>query len=177
MRARQFAAAVAVVSAALLTGCGTDEEPPVQTTVLQPASTGAASETVPPATKTRGLHEPTETARGQSGLEASILSVEDVNSQFGPVTVVTIQIVNVTEEVWAGSNWTIPTLVYGDEGTPAKHVVSPTEGFGDGVVGAIPPGARQTVKHAYKVAKSELNPAVVTAGSVLWEGDFSTFKR
>jgi hypothetical protein len=33
------------------------------------------------------------------------------------------------------------------------------------------------VKHAYKVTKAQLNPAVVTAGSVLWQGDFSKFHR
>ncbi|MGW5385941.1 hypothetical protein [Nocardia sp. NPDC003963] len=174
MRARQFAA-VAVLSAALLTACGTDEEPVVQTTTVLSAETEAVATAVPSATKTRGLYEPTETARGQSGLEASILSVDDVNSQVGPVTVVTIQIVNVTDTVWAGSNWTIPTVVYGDDGVAAAHVLSPTEGFGDGVVGSIPSGSRQTVKHAYKVAKAQLNPAVVTAGSVIWEGDFSKF--
>ncbi|NUP25833.1 MAG: hypothetical protein HOQ44_03915 [Nocardia sp.] len=141
------------------------------------ASAEDAAPSVPPATKTRGLYAPTETAVGQSGLAASITSVDEVNSQEGPVTVITLQIENITDDVWNGRNWTIPTVVYGDAGTPAQHVKSPSEGFGDGVQGLIPPGSRQTVKHAYKVTKAQLKSAVVTAGSVIWQGDFSEFHR
>ncbi|WP_157107263.1 hypothetical protein [Nocardia grenadensis] len=144
-------------------------------TVVAGEETSAAS--VPPATKTRGLYDPAETAVGQSGLAAFIVSVAEVNSHVGSVTVITLQIENRTGQAWSGRNWTTPTVVYGDDGTPAQHVRSPSEGFGDGVQGTIPPGSRQTVKHAYKVSKAQLNPAVVTAGSVLWQGDFSKFHR
>lgn len=178
MRARQFAAVAVVAAVCALSACAADDAPTGQdrpTTVVAGAETSTAS--VPPATKTRGLYDPAETAVGQSGMAAFIVSVEEVNSHVGPVTVITLQIENRTEQAWSGRNWTTPTVVYGDDGIPAQHVKSPSEGFGDGVQGSIPPGSRQTVKHAYKVGKAQLNPAVVTAGSVLWRGDFSKFHR
>ncbi|MGW6332048.1 hypothetical protein [Nocardia rhamnosiphila] len=179
MRARQFAAVAVGAAVCALSACAAEDTPTGQAappmTVVASEETSAAG--VPPATKTRGLYDPAETAVGQSGLAAFIVSVEEVNSQEGPVTVITLQIENITDDVWNGKNWTTPTVVYGDGGTPAPHVKSPSEGFGDGVQGLIPPGSRQTVKHAYKVTKAQLNPAVVTAGSVLWEGDFSKFHR
>jgi hypothetical protein len=178
MRARQFAAVAVGAAVCALSACTADDTPTGQgqpMTVVASEETSAAS--VPPATKTRGLYDPDETAVGQSGLAAFIVSVEEVNSQEGPVTVFTLQIENNTDDVWNGKNWTTPTVVYGDGGTPAPHIKSPSEGFGDGVQGLIPPGSRQTVKHAYKVTKAQLNPAVVTAGSVLWQGDFSKFHR
>jgi hypothetical protein len=179
MRARHFAAVAVGAAMCALSACAADDAP---TTEVQPMTVVASEQTSaasvpPPATKTRGLYDPAETAVGQSGLAAFIVSVEEVNSQEGPVTVITLQIENITDDVWNGKNWTTPTVVYGDGGTPAPHVKSPSEGFGDGVQGLIPPGSRQTVKHAYKVTKAQLNPAVVTAGSVLWQGDFSKFHR
>lgn len=177
MKARRFAAVAVAAAVCVLSACAADEEPAAgqPVTVVASAETSAAS--VPPPTKTRGLYDPADTAVGQSGLAAFIVSVEEANSQEGPVTVFTLQIENITGDVWNGKNWTTPTVVYGDEGTLAPHVKSPAEGFGDGVQGMIPPGSRQTVKHAYKVTKAQLNPAVVTAGSVLWKGDFSKFHR
>lgn len=182
MRARQFAAVAVGAAVCALSACSAEDAPTGQpVTVVARDETVTAEKTssasVPPPTKTRGLYDPAETAVGQSGLAAFIVSVEEVNSQEGPVTVFTLQIENITDRVWNGRNWTTPTVVYGDAGTPAQHVKSPPEGFGDGVQGSIPPGSRQTVKHAYKVTKAQLNPAVVTAGSVLWQGDFSKFHR
>ncbi|MBF6216330.1 hypothetical protein IU487_35665 [Nocardia puris] len=112
-----------------------------------------------------------------TGIETMIVSVEDVNSRYGPVTVFTFQLVNTGSKVFEGFNWPTPTVVYGPAGIPAEHTVSLSEGYGDGVQGAIPPGARQTVQHAYKVTKAKLNPAVVTVGSLVWQGDFATFQR
>lgn len=178
MRPRHFTAAVLAVSALVLTACGSDEPPAAQSTPILPTETAPpAAEPVATETKTPGVYAPTDTAVGRSGLEASILSVEDVESRYGPVTVLTIQIVNTTNELWEGYNWSTPALVYGAAGMPAEHVVSLSEGFGDGVQGAVPPGSRQTVKHAYKVTKAELNPAVVSASSAVWQGDFATFQR
>ncbi|MCX5043482.1 hypothetical protein OG921_09910 [Aldersonia sp. NBC_00410] len=110
-------------------------------------------------------------------VEALILSVEDAESDYGPVTVFSIQLVNNSDAVFEGSNFPTPTLVYGPAGTPAENTVSLSEGFGGGVQGSIPPGARQTIKYAYKVPKSELNPAVFTIGSLVWQGNFATFQR
>ncbi|WP_280498551.1 hypothetical protein [Nocardia cyriacigeorgica] len=183
-RTRLIAAVAAAATVVLaFTGCSdSDDRPEAQTTPIIPgtyegepgAPTSAAATT---SGRSKGVYAPTETGVGQSGLEASILSVEDAPSAYGPVVLFTIQIVNTTDEVWEGYNWMTPTLVVGDAGVPAEHVNSIADGYGDGVQGAIPPGSRQTVKHAYKTSKAELNPAVLTAGSVIWQGDFSTFAR
>ena len=127
--------------------------------------------------KTPGVNQPMDTGKSKSGLEAMILSIEDTNTRYGPGVAITFQVVNTTQTVWDGFNWSTPTVVYGPAGTAAEKITSLSEGYGAGVQGAIPPGARQTVVHAYKVSKAELNPAVITAGSVVWQGDFATFQR
>jgi hypothetical protein len=160
-----------------ITGCSDDTDTRGDSTPVMPGTTTAAAS---PATSSpaRGVLAPTDTGHSQNtGMDVMILSVEDVQSRYGPVTVFTFQLVNTGTQVFQGYNWPTPTLVYGPSGKPIDQTVSFSEGYGQGVSGAIPPGSRQTVKHAYKVAKSELNPAVVTAGSVLWQGDFSTFQR
>ncbi|RJO72982.1 hypothetical protein D5S18_22165 [Nocardia panacis] len=118
-----------------------------------------------------------DTGKSRSGLEASILAVEDTGTRYGPGVVVTFQVANTTDKPWEGFNWLPPTLVYGPPGTPAEAITSLSEGYGAGVQGVIPPGSRQTVKEAYKVSKNLLNPAVITAGSVVWQGDFTSFQR
>lgn len=173
--------ALATAAAAVLlmvTGCGSnDSDPkpkstPILATSQAPAAAGSS------AAKTPGVIGPMDTGVSKStGVEVSILSVEDVNSRYGPVSVFTFQLVNTGDRVFDGYNWPTPTVVYGAAGSPAEHTVSLTEHYGDGVQGAIPPGSRQTVKHAYKVTKSQLNQTVVSAGSVIWRGDFSTFQR
>lgn len=142
-----------------------------------PSATQSEAQPAASTSSAPGVYAPKDTGKSQSGLEASILAVEDTNTRYGPGTAVTFQIVNTTNQVWAGYNWSTPTVVYGVAGTPAEEITSLSEGYGAGVQGSIPPGSRQTVKHAYKVSKASLNPAVVTAGSVVWQGDFSMFKR
>ncbi|MEU1550211.1 hypothetical protein [Nocardia sp. NPDC005745] len=176
---RSTAVAAAVCALLALTGCGSnDEDTKPKSTPILPTSQAPATSAGTSPGKAAGVNAPLDTGVSKStGMEVSILSVEDVNSRYGPVTVFTFQLVNTGTEVFQGYNWPTPTLVYGAAGSPAEHTMSISEHYGDGVQGAIPPGSRQTVKHAYKVTKDKLNPAVVTAGSVLWQGDFSTFQR
>ncbi|MCM6777923.1 hypothetical protein NDR87_31505 [Nocardia sp. CDC159] len=174
---RIVAAACVVVGALGLTGCAADRaaDPPTSTPIQ--LTTGASSAAAAVTASAGGVYAPMDTGRSQSGLEGLILSVEDTVTRYGPATVVTFQVINTTSAVWDGFNWPTPTVVYGAAGVQAEHVISLSEGYGTGVQGSIPPGSRQTVKHAYKVSKAALNPAVITAGSVLWQGDFSTFQR
>lgn len=166
--------------ALLATACTTDDPkptgaPPVMPPASSTTTTAAAGSS---GSSTPGVYAPTEVGVSKStGVEVSILSVEDANSRYGPVTVFTFQLNNAGSKVFDGYNFPTPTLVYGAAGSPAEHTVSISEGYGDGVKGAVPPGSRQTVKYAYAVQKSQLNPAVVTAGSIIWQGDFSTFQR
>ncbi|MBF6416976.1 hypothetical protein [Nocardia cyriacigeorgica] len=182
-RTRLTATIAAAAAVFALAGCSdNDGNPEPQSTPIVPGTyegePGAPTSAGATTTKgTGGVYAPIDTAVGKSGLEASILSVEDATSAYGPVVVFTFQIVNTTDELWEGFNWMTPTVVYGDAGVPAEHVNSIADGYGNGVQGAIPPGSRQSVKHAYKVSKAQLNPAVVTASSVVWSGDFSTFAR
>ncbi|MBF6221792.1 hypothetical protein IU479_27230 [Nocardia abscessus] len=162
----------------LFVGCSdTSEDPKPQSTPILP--TIQAPVTVSTLRgNAAGVNAPFDTGVSKNtGMEVSIVSVEDINSRYGPVTVFTFQLTNVGEKVFDGYNWPTPTIVYGAAGSPAEHTVSLTEQYGAGVQGAVPPGSRQTVKHAYKVPKAQLNPAVVSAGSVIWQGDFSTFQR
>ncbi|NKY48024.1 hypothetical protein [Nocardia cerradoensis] len=172
-------AATFAVATAAVTGCSSsDNDKATSTPVMPPAATIAGHTTPASSTpSTPGVYQPLDTGKGKSGLEASILSVEDADTRYGPGTVVTFQIVNTTQTPWEGYNWSEPSLVYGPAGTPAEKITSLSEGYGAGVQGTIPPGSRQTVKTAYKVSKSQLNPAVITAGSVVWQGDFATFQR
>lgn len=173
-------AAAAALAVTLLAGCGSDKPTKGDSTAVfppgsaAPVATGAASTT----SKSSAVLAPTDTGRSQTyGIDTIILSVEDTNSRYGAVTVFTFQLVNTSDKVFEGYNWPTPTVVYGAAGTPAEHTVSLSEGYGQGVTGAIPPGARQTVKHAYKVTKGQLDQAVVTVGSILWQGNFATFQR
>lgn len=168
-------AAIAAVAVAILTaGCGTSSgEESVPRGEAVPVTTTIATTTATP-----GVLAPTETGRSAAyDIETMILSVEEAQSRYGLVTVFTFQLVNTGGKIFEGFNWPSPTVVYGPAGTPAEHTYSLSEGYGEGVQGAIPPGARQTVQHAYDVPKAELNPAVVTVGSLVWQGDFSNFAR
>lgn len=175
MKVRHLAATAALALA--LTACSTDDPKPVSQPVM-PASSATSAPPVSSGTSTPGVYAPTDVGVSKSaGVEVSILSVEDVNSRYGAVSVFTFQLYNAGQKVFDGYNFPTPTVVYGPAGSPAENTVSITEGYGDGVKGAIPPGSRQTVKYAYAVTKDKLNPAVVSAGSVIWQGDFSTFQR
>lgn len=177
MKVRHLAAAA--LCALALTACTTDDPKPTGAPpVMPPASSTTTAAAGSSGSSTPGVYAPTEVGVSKStGVEVSILSVEDVNSRYGPVSVFTFQLHNAGSKVFEGYNFPTPTLVYGPAGSPAEHTVSLSEGYGDGVKGAVPPGSRQTVKYAYAVQKSQLNPAVVSAGSVIWQGDFSTFQR
>lgn len=173
MKPRHLVAAA--LCALALTACSTEDPKPVSPPVMPATETtsAAASGAVAP-----GVNAPMDVGVSKStGVEASILSVEDVVSKYGPVTVFTFQLHNAGDKLFEGFNFPTPTVVYGPAGTPADHRVSLSEGFGEGAVGSIPPGMRQTVKYAYDVTKDQLNPAVVSAGSVIWQGDFTTFQR
>lgn len=175
MKPRHLAATAAVVLAFALSACASEDPKPVSQPVM-PASTTAAPTTTK--SSTPGVNAPMDVGvSSKTGVEVSILSVEDANSRYGPVSVFTFQLNNAGDKIFDGFNFPTPTVVYGPAGSPAEHTVSMTEGFGDGVKGAIPPGSRQTVKYAYQVTKDKLNPAVVSAGSVIWQGNFSTFQR
>lgn len=175
-------AAAAAALAVATTGCGDgggDGQAVGSATPVTPPSVSATT-TAGAASTSSG---PKVLAPTQSGVSATynmetiILSVEDANSRYGPVTVFTFQLVNQGDKVFEGYNFPTPTLVYGAAGSPAENTVSISEGYGSGVQGSIPPGSRQTLKYAYKVTKDQLNPAVLTIGSLLWQGDFSTFQR
>lgn len=170
--------AAAILAAALVTGCSDDEPARGDSTPVMPGTaTTVRASPITSSTSPKVL-APTDTGHSKTGdIDIMILSVEDADSRYGPVTVVTFQLVNTGTAVWEGYNWPTPTLVYGPPGAIAERTVSLSEGYGKGVAGAVPPGARQTVKEAYKVTKAELNPTVITVGSVLWQGDFSTFQR
>lgn len=167
-----------VVLAALtltLTACGSEPEKtpapiaPLPTTVA-PVASGSPS--------TPGVYKPTDTGISQStGVEVTILSVEQVAHKYGTLTVFTFQLHNGSGKIFEGYNWPTPTVVYGPAGVPAKQQYSGEDGFGDGVQGVITPGSKQTVRHAYQVAKADLNPAVVSVGSVVWQGDWTAFAR
>ncbi|WP_157121232.1 hypothetical protein [Nocardia miyunensis] len=176
--ARSIAVVAAAVVAVGLAACSSNDRPAAQSTPILPSATQSQAQPVASTTSSApGVYAPMDTGKSRSGLEASILAVDDANTRYGPGTVITFQVVNTTGAVWEGYNWSTPSVVYGPAGTPAETITSLSEGYGAGVQGSIPPGSRQTVKHAYKVSKAELTPAVVTAGSVIWQGDFSTFKR
>ncbi|MBW4813373.1 hypothetical protein [Rhodococcus qingshengii] len=186
---------VAAIAAALvLAGCSKNEPQAVSEPVIPSASTTSAAPTseVSPSTKAaptttavtttkraRGVLEPSEIGVSKTyGIETSILSVAtEQSSSYGPLTVFTIQLNNASDEVFQGYNFLTPTLTYGEAGLPADVQFSGADGFGDGVQGSIPPGSRQTVKYAYKVDIAELNPAVLTIGSLVWKGDFTAFSR
>ncbi|WP_416063468.1 hypothetical protein [Rhodococcus indonesiensis] len=170
-------ATLAAVGAALLTGCG-DSEPSGNELVL-PSAPHSPS---PPVTtteerRTRGVLGPYDTGVGRNGAEVSILSVTDEVTNYGPATVFTFQIFNASDQIIEGSDWATPTVVYGPAGIPAEWFVSTADQLGLGTVGAIPPGSRQTVREGYKVSKAQLTETVVTEGSLIWSGDFSTFQR
>jgi hypothetical protein len=171
--------ALACAAAAIaLTGCSDSDSPKGESTPVIPGTTATAASSAPSTSTAPAILAPTDTGRSKNaGVDVMILSVEDVTSRYGPVTVITFQLVNTGNEVFQGYNWPTPTLVYGAAGMPAEHTMSMTEGYGEGVTGAVPPGMRQTVKHAYKVTKDKLNPAVVTAGSIVWQGDLTAFQR
>ncbi|CRY73604.1 hypothetical protein SAMN05421776_108230 [Nocardia farcinica] len=177
MRVVRTAAVVAAVLALASCTSNGDDTPRGDATPIMPGTT-ATTASAATTSASPGVLAPTETGLSTStGIETMIVSVEDVNGRYGPVTVFTFQLVNTGQKVFEGYNWPTPTVVYGPAGTPAEHTVSLSEGYGDGVQGAIPPGSRQTVQHAYKVTKAELNPAVVTVGSLVWQGDFAAFQR
>ncbi|PXW34135.1 UNVERIFIED_CONTAM: hypothetical protein DES50_102763 [Williamsia faeni] len=76
-------------------------------------------------------------------------------------------------------NWRDPSLVYGPNGTPAQTAM-PFAGQGDPNIGQpqqspIPAGSKQTIRVGYDVPKSALTDAVLTEGSITWQGDFSNF--
>ena len=176
MKVRHLIPALAA-SALLVAGCSDDTPSKPVSAPVMPASS-QASTAASTSAKTPGVYAPTDVGVSKStGVEVSILSVEDVVSRYGPVSVFTFQLHNAGDKVFEGYNFPTPTLVYGAAGSPAEHRVSISEGYGDGVKGAVPPGSRQTVKYAYDVTKDKLSPAVVSAGSVIWQGDFSTFQR
>lgn len=177
MNVRRLSAAV--LCALALSACATDDPKPTSPPVMPESATSTTSSAAASTSSAKsGVYAPLDTGVSKStGVEASILSVEDANSKYGPVTVFTIQLFNAGSEIFEGYNFPTPSLVYGPAGTPAKNQISMSDGYGDGVQGAIPPGARQTVKYAYEVQKSQLSPTVFTVGSVIWQGDFTTFKR
>lgn len=177
---RKGAAIAAIAVTLAITGCGDsgrDEVPRGESTPI--TTIGGETEAAATTTSTaRGVLTPTETGLStNTGIETMILSVEEAQSRYGLVTVFTFQLVNTGDKIFEGYNWPSPVVVYGPAGSPAEHTFSLSEGYGEGVQGSIPPGMRQTVQHAYAVSKAELNPAVVTVGSLVWQGDFSTFTR
>lgn len=173
------AAAAAVAMTAAGCGDGGDNQRAGSATPVAPPSVSAATTSAAASTSSGPqVLAPTQSGVSKTtGVEVLFLSVEDANSRYGPVTVFTIQLVNNGDKVFESFNWPTPTVVYGPAGTPAENTVSVSEGYGSGVQGNMPPGARQTVKYAYKVTKDQLNPAVVTIGSLLWQGDFASFTR
>lgn len=178
LAARTVALTAALGAVLALTACGSDDNSPATSTpIVPPGSAVTAAPAVATTPSTPGVYAPMDTGKSQSGLEGLILSVEDTNTRYGPGVVVTFQVINTTAKPWDGYNWMTPTVVYGPAGTQAERIVSGADHLGDGVQGVIPPGARQTVREGYKVSKAELNPAVITAGSVVWQGDFATFQR
>lgn len=173
------AAAAAALLIAVLAGCGSDKATKGDSTpVVPPGTVAPASSAAASTSQSAAVLAPLDTGHSKSAnMDVIILSVEDATSRYGAVTVFTFQLVNMGTDVFQGYNWPTPTVVFGAAGTPAEHTISLSEHYGDGVAGAIPPGARQTVKHAYKVTKAELDPAVVSAGSIIWQGNFATFQR
>lgn len=176
---RTTAAAVGALLIAVLAGCGSDTAPKGDSTpVIPSAATVPGKSPALSTSQSPAVLVPADTGHSKTaGMDVIILSVEDATSRYGAVTVFTFQLVNTGTDVFQGYNWPTPTVVYGAAGTPAEHVTSLSEHYGEGVAGAIPPGSRQTVKHAYKVTKNQLSPAVVSAGSIIWQGDFATFQR
>ncbi|MCZ9630327.1 MULTISPECIES: hypothetical protein [Rhodococcus] len=173
----------ALAGALVLAGCSKNEPQSVSEPIMPStsasevaATTSAAATTTKPGS---GVLAPNEIGVSKNyGIETSILSVTtEQSSSYGPLTVFTLQLNNGSDEIFEGYNFPTPTLTYGEAGLPAESQFSISDGFGDGVKGSIPPGSRQTVKYAYDVDIAELNPAVVTIGSIVWKGDFTAFSR
>lgn len=170
-------ATLVAVGAALLTSCGGSE--PSGEELVFPSATHSLT---PPVATTEdrgipGVLRPYDTGVGRNGAEVSILSVTDEVTNYGPAAVFTFQIFNAGDQIIDEGDWRPPTVVYGAAGLPAEWFVSTADQLGLGTVGAIPPGSRQTVREGYKVSKAQLTEAVVTEGSLIWSGDFSTFQR
>lgn len=160
------------VAAVLLAGCGAADEAPEL--MSSPTSAlGGGFGGVP-----AGNNAPTAAVTDPgTGLRLSIARVETVPSLSGTVTVFTFRFENPGRETVAASGWTAPVVVYGPADTPAAHNISVSEGFGADVPAPLAPGASQELRHAYRVPTALLNPARVSAGSVVWQGDFSAFRR
>ncbi|WP_157103906.1 hypothetical protein [Nocardia harenae] len=167
MRARLWA--IAAGAAILLTGCGASASDPALVNSPTPALGGGFGG-LPAA----GTHDPGAVVTDPaSGLRIAISSVEAVPSIAGTVTVLHFRFENPGRDPLPARGWTAPVLTYGPSDMPAAHVVSVSEGYGADVPGALAPGASQELKHAYRVNRAELTSARVSAGSVIWEGDFT----
>ena len=178
MNTRKFAAVAlgAVTIAALVTGCGTkdSQQAVVNPTIVNPPASSSAPDQY---SRSTGVLAPTDTGIGRNGAEVTILSVNDEQTSYGPATVFTFQIYNKGQQTISPGDWTYPTVVYGPAGISAEWFVSTADHLGEGTQGAMPPGARQTIREGYKVSKAQLTETVVTEGSLVWQGDFSTFTR
>jgi len=125
-----------------------------------------------------GVYKPMDTAvSSKVDAEVTILAVDQENTTYGPATVFTFQILNTGNQLLDPFLWSSPDVTYGPAGQPAEWFVDSGAGLGMGLNGPIPPGARQTVREPFKVAKADLTEAVVSEGSLVWQGDFSTFAR
>lgn len=178
---RPFAVAIAAGAAAVLVGCAQEAEQPTSAPVLPQTSAETSVGSASPTTtqrETAGVLDPYETGVSKNfGVEVSILSVATEQSSYGPLTVFTFQLLNSSDAIFEGFNFNVPVVTYGEAGLPAKHQNSIADDLGNGVQGAVPPGSRQTIKYGYAVDIAELNPAVVTIGSLIWQGDFTAFAR
>lgn len=161
--------AIAAGAAILLTGCGSSASDPAL--VSSPTSAlGGGFGGIPAA----ATHAPGDVVTDPAtGLRIAITEVQAVPSISGTVTVLRFRFENPGRDPLPARGWTAPVLTYGPSDMPAAHVVSVSEGYGAEVPGALAPGASQELKHAYRVTRAELTSARVSAGSVVWEGDFT----
>ncbi|MFC3962195.1 hypothetical protein [Nocardia jiangsuensis] len=167
MRSRLLA--IAAGAAVLLTGCGSPASDPALVSSPTPALGGGFGG-IPAA----GTHDPRDVVTDPaSGMRIAITRVEAVSSISGTVTVLHFRFENPGRDPLPARGWTAPVLTYGPSDMPAAHVVSVSEGYGAEVPGALAPGTGQELKHAYRVNRGDLTSARVSAGAVIWDGDFT----
>ncbi len=167
MKYRSVIVGMAIAGAALATGCSSDDKPP--DTPATPATPDSWVEGQIDAAKP---FAPNEVGIGRNGAQVTINSVQDETTSYGPAAVFTFTINNTTAESIDSYLWTSPTLVQGT--TPVDSITSGADKLGYGIQGVIPPGASQTVREGYEIPKSAITDAVLTEGSIVWQGDFST---
>lgn len=167
-------AVVAITATALvLGGCSSSDNEASDAT-----TTTSAVETTTTATTSgnvgEGVYKPFEVVTSKTyGIETRVSDVSAIETRYGPGVAITIDLRNTSDKIFQDYNWPTPQLSFGPRGLPAERVVSISESIGEGVNGNIPPGGSRVVHEAYKVTMDDMKDATLSAGSIIWRGDFT----